>query len=145
LASSLVIAEHDNSNISLGTLSTVTAASQIGGDISVLVIGKGVDAAAKHAATIKGVSKVLVLDNDIFSHLLAEDQSNAVTQIAKNFSHILAPSTANGKNYIPRTAALLNSSPLSDVLAVIDADTFKRPMYAGNAISTVKMSSANKV
>jgi len=144
LASTLVIAEHTNGVISAGTLSTVTAASKIGGDVSVLVMGKGVDGAAKHAATIKGVSKVLTLDDEVFSHKIAENQSSAVTQLAKKFSHILAPSTANGKNYIPRTAALLNSAPLSDVLAVIDENTFKRPMYAGNAIATVKMSSAIK-
>ncbi len=87
---------------------------------------------------------MLSLDNDIFSHLLAENQSSAVAQIAKSYTHILAPATGNGKNYIPRTAALMNCSPLSDVTAVIDEETFKRPMYAGNAISTVKMSNANK-
>jgi len=107
-------------------------------------MGKGVGDAAKHASSIKGVSKVLTLDDEAFSHKIAETQSAAVSQLAKKFSHILAPSTANGKNYIPRTAALLNSAPLSDALAVIDENTFKRPMYAGNAIATVKMSSANK-
>ncbi len=113
--------------------------------MSVLVIGKNVDSVAKHASTIKGVSKVLVLDNDVFANLIAENQASAVTQVAKNYSHILAPSTGNGKNYIPRAAALLNSSPLSDILSVVDQDTFKRPMYAGNAIATVKMTDANKV
>lgn len=110
-----------------------------------MVLGKGVDGAAKHAATVKGVSKVLTLDDEVFATRIAENQSSAVTQLAKKYTHILAPSTANGKNYLPRTAALLNSAPLSDVLAVIDENTFKRPMYAGNAIATVKMSSPNKV
>ncbi len=110
-----------------------------------LVTGKGVDAVAKHASTVANVTKVLVLDNAALEHSLAEDLSGVVTQIAKKYSHVLAPSSNNGKNFMPRAAAVLDCSPLTDIIAVIDESTFKRPMYAGNAISTVKMTNETKV
>lgn len=113
--------------------------------ISVLVLGKGLDAVAKHAAGVSGVTKVLVVENEALANSLAEDVSAVVTQVAKKYTHILAPSTNNGKNYLPRAAALLDSSPLSDILAVVDENTFKRPMYAGNAIATMKMTNDHKV
>eukprot|EP00598_Pedospumella_elongata_P002824 CAMPEP_0184974218 /NCGR_PEP_ID=MMETSP1098-20130426/5755_1 /TAXON_ID=89044 /ORGANISM="Spumella elongata, Strain CCAP 955/1" /LENGTH=329 /DNA_ID=CAMNT_0027496763 /DNA_START=24 /DNA_END=1013 /DNA_ORIENTATION=- len=143
-ASSLVVAEHDGAVLSAGTLSTITAASKIGGDISVLVLGKGLDAVAKNAAGVAGVTKVLVAENDALVNSMAEDVAAVVTQVAKKHTHILAASTNNGKNFMPRAAAILDSSPLSDILAVVDENTFKRPMYAGNAIATMKMTNAHK-
>lgn len=113
--------------------------------ISVLVTGKNLDAVAKHASSISNVSKVLVLENEALIHSLAEDMSAVLVQVAKKYTHVLAPSSNNGKNFIPRAAALLNSSPLTDVLAVVDENTFKRPMYAGNAIATMKMTNDTKV
>jgi electron transfer flavoprotein alpha subunit len=113
--------------------------------ITVLVAGKNVDAVAKHASSISNVTKVLVLNNDALEHSLAEDMSAVVVQIAKKYTHVLAPATNNGKNFIPRAAAVLNCSPLTDVLAVVDESTFKRPMYAGNAIATMKMTNDVKV
>ena len=108
-------------------------------------MGKNLDAVAKHAADVTNVTKVLVLENDALVNNLAEDVSAVVTQVAKKYTHILAASTNNGKNYLPRAAALLDSSPLSDILAVVDENTFKRPMYAGNAIATMKMTNEHKV
>lgn len=113
--------------------------------VSVLLLGKGLDTVAKHAAGVSGVTKVLVVENEALVNSLAEDVSAVVTQVAKKYTHILAPSTNNGKNYLPRAAALLDSSPLSDILAVVDESTFKRPMYAGNAIATMKMTNDHKV
>jgi electron transfer flavoprotein alpha subunit len=110
-----------------------------------LLVGKDVKAASIHASKIEDVSKVLILEDDKYLHLLAEDFSNLLSNVSKNFTHVLAPSTNNGKNFIPRTAALLDSSPLSEVLLVVDSETFKRPMYAGNAIATVKMTNSIKV
>lgn len=140
----LVIAEHDSKVISNGTLSTITAAQKIGGDISVLVVGKNINDVAKNASTINNITKVLTVDDSKYSNVLAEDMSELIVQIAKSYSHVLAPSSNNGKNFIPRAAAMLDSSPLSEVMGVIDSETFKRPMYAGNAIATVKMTSAVK-
>jgi electron transfer flavoprotein alpha subunit len=109
------------------------------------VAGKNVDAVAKHAASISNVTKVLVLNNDALEHSMAEDMSAVVVQVAKKYTHVWAPATNNGKNFIPRAAAVLNCSPLTDVLAVVDESTFKRPMYAGNAIATMKMTNDLKV
>lgn len=110
-----------------------------------LVAGKNVDAAAKHAASISNVTKVVSVTSDALEHSLAEDMSSLLVQVAKNYTHVLAPSTNNGKNFIPRAAAVMDCSPLSDVIAVVDENTFKRPMYAGNAIATMKMSNSIKV
>lgn len=145
-ASSLVIAEHDGSAVSGGTLSTITAASKIGGDVSVLVAGKGAKTAAEYAATVTGVSKVLVAESEALADGLAENMAELVKVAASSgsYTHILAASSNHGKNFIPRAAAQLDSSPLMDVLEVVDDSTFKRPMYAGNAIATVKMSDAIK-
>lgn len=144
-ASSLVIAEHDGCSVSPGTLATVTAASKLGGDVDLLVLGfKCGDVSAKAAATL-GVKTVLVVDNELFAHRNAEDLSKAVVALLKRteicaYSHVLAASSNHGKNFLPRVAALLDASPLTDVLKVIDSETFQRPMYAGSAIATVKMS-----
>ena len=110
-----------------------------------MVVGKGVDAVAKSAAAVDNVTKVLVVDNEALEHSLAEDMSNVLVQVAKNYTHILAPSSNFGKNFMPRAAAVMDCSPLTDIISVVNETTFKRPMYAGNAISTVEMSNAVKV
>jgi len=134
----LIVAEHDNSTLKAATLHAVTAATQIGGDVTVLVAGEGAQAAADQAAKIAGVSKVLLADNAAYGHQLAENVAPLVAELGKDYSHILAQATTTGKNLLPRVAALLDVGQLSDIVAVESADTFKRPIYAGNAIATVK-------
>ena len=141
----LVYAEHDNSALNKVTLSVVAAAKEIGGDITVLVAGKGCGAVAEEAAKIDGVSKVLCADNDAYEHQLAENVGDLVAEVGADYSHILAAATTTGKNFAPRAAALLDVAQISEISDVIDADTFKRPIYAGNAIATVKSSDAKKV
>lgn len=141
----LIIAEHDNTLVKGATLNTVTAAAAIGGDIHVLVAGTNCQAAAEAAAKIAGVSKVLVADNAAYGHQLAENVSLLVAELGKGYSHILSPATTNGKNFLPRVAALLDVSQISEISKVISADTFERPIYAGNAIATVQSSEAIKV
>ncbi|MFZ5722802.1 MAG: electron transfer flavoprotein subunit alpha/FixB family protein [Pseudomonadota bacterium] len=141
----LVIAEHDNASVKPATLNTVTAAQKIGGDIHVLVAGKGCGAAAQAAAKIAGVSKVLVADDAAYEHQLAENMSKLVAGLGGSYSHILAPATTNGKNTLPRVAALLDVEQISEIQEVVSADTFKRPVYAGNAIATVQSSDKIKV
>lgn len=139
----LVIAEHDNQSIKAATLNTITAATQCGGDVHVLVAGANAQAAADAAAKIAGVSKVLLADAPHFAEGLAENVAEQVLAIASDYSHILAPATAYGKNVLPRVAAKLDVAQLSDITKVDGPDTFERPIYAGNAIATVK--SADKV
>ncbi|RVT54151.1 electron transfer flavoprotein subunit alpha/FixB family protein [Rubrivivax albus] len=141
----LVIAEHDNASIKGATLNTVSAAAACGGDVHVLVAGHDAGAAAQAAAQIAGVAKVLHADAEGLAHGLAENMAAQVLAIAKNYSHILFPATAGGKNVAPRVAALLDVAQVSDATKVIDADTFERPIYAGNAIATVKSADAIKV
>ncbi|ASL25941.1 electron transfer flavoprotein subunit alpha/FixB family protein [Azotobacter chroococcum] len=141
----LVIAEHDNAVLAAATLNTVTAARAIGGDIHVLVAGSGCAAVAESAAKIAGVAKVLVADDAAYGHLLAENVAPLIAGLAKNYSHVLAPASTNGKNYLPRVAALLDVDQISEIVAVESADTFKRPIYAGNAIATVQSSAPIKV
>lgn len=141
----LVIAEHDNSEIKVATLSTVAAAQAIGGDVVVLVAGQGCGSAAEAAAKIAGVSKVLVADNAAYGHQLAENLAELLAEIGKDYSHILAAATTTGKNFMPRVAALLDVAQISEVIGVESADTFKRPIYAGNVIATVQSSDAIKV
>ena len=141
----LVYAEHDNVSIKGATLNTVAAAKAIGGDIHVLVIGAGCQAAAEAAAKIDGVSKVLVADNAAYGHQLAENIGALVAELGKGYSHILAPATSNGKNFLPRVAALLDVNQISEISKVVSPDTFERPIYAGNAIATVQSSDAIKV
>jgi len=141
----LVYAEHDNSELKSATLNTIAAAKEIGGDIHILVAGANCGSVAEQAAQIPGVQKVLVADKAVYGHQLAENIALLVTELGKNYSHILAAATTTGKNFLPRVAALLDVAQLSDVSAVISADTFKRPIYAGNAIATVKSSDAIKV
>jgi electron transfer flavoprotein alpha subunit len=142
---SLVIAEHDNASIKGATLNTVTAAVACGGDVHVLVAGHNAGAAAQAAAQIAGVSKVIHADAEGLAHGLAENVAAQVLAIAGNYSHILFPATASGKNVAPRVAAKLDVAQLSDVTLVVSADTFERPIYAGNAIATVQSKDAVKV
>ncbi|MEJ5124649.1 FAD-binding protein [Comamonas sp. MYb21] len=141
----LVIAEHDNQTIKTATLNTVTAALACGGDVHVLVAGEGAAAAAQAAAQIAGVAKVILADGPALKDGLAENLAAQVLAIAGNYSHILAPATASGKNVAPRVAAKLDVAQISDITKVVSADTFERPIYAGNAIATVQSIDATKV
>jgi electron transfer flavoprotein alpha subunit len=142
---SLVIAEHDNASIRPATLNTVTAAAQCGGEVHVLVAGLNAGAAAQAAAQISGVAKVIHVDGEPFAHGLAENVAAQVVSIAASYSHILFPATASGKNIAPRVAALLDVAQISDITKVDAADTFERPIYAGNAIAIVQSLDATKV
>jgi electron transfer flavoprotein alpha subunit len=142
---SLVIAEHDNVSIKGATLNTVTAAAACGGDVHVLVAGHNAGAAAAAAAQIAGVAKVIHADSEALAHGLAENVAAQVLAIAGNYSHILFPATAGGKNVAPRVAAKLDVAQISDITKVDSADTFERPIYAGNAIATVQSTDATKV
>lgn len=141
----LVIAEHDNSQIKSGTLNTVTAAQKLGSDVHLLVAGAGCAAAADAAKQIAGVSKVLLADAAALAHPLAENLTPLVVDLAKQYSHVLAPATTFGKNLLPRVAALLDVAQISEITAVESADTFVRPVYAGNVMATVQSSDAIKV
>ncbi|GGO83913.1 electron transfer flavoprotein subunit alpha [Marinobacterium nitratireducens] len=141
----LIVAEHDNATLKGATLHAVSAAAQIGGDVAVLVAGEGCQAVADEAAKVAGVAKVLLADNAAYGHQLAENVAPLVAELGKDFSHILAPATTTGKNLLPRVAALLDVGQISEIVAVEGADTFKRPIYAGNAIATVKSLDAIKV
>jgi electron transfer flavoprotein alpha subunit len=141
----LVIAEHDNTSIKGATLNTVTAAAQCGGDVHVLVAGSNAGAAAAAAAHIAGVSKVIHADEAGLAHGLAENVTAQIMAIAANYSHIVFPATASGKNVAPRVAAKLDVGQVSDITKVISPDTFERPIYAGNAIATVQATDAVKV
>ena len=141
----LVIADHDNNSVLSSTLNVVTAAQKIGGDVVVLVAGQNAQGAADAAAKIAGVSKVLLADNAAYAHQLAENVSKLIADLGKGYTHILASATTNGKNIFPRVAALLDVSMISEIITVESADTFKRPIYAGNAIATVKSEEAIKI
>lgn len=136
----LVIAEHDNKALNAATLNVVAAAQKIGGDITVLVVGSGAQAVADQAAKVAGVSKVLLADDAAYANQLAENVAKLVAELGKGYNHILAASTTTGKNILPRAAALLDVSMITDIIAVDSANTFKRPIYAGNAIATVESS-----
>ncbi len=141
----LVIAEHDNASIKGATLNTVTAARACGGDVHVLVAGHNAAAAAQAASQIAGVAKVIHADAEGFAHGLAENVAAQVLAMAGSYSHILFPATASGKNIAPRVAAKLDVAQISDITKVEGADTFERPIYAGNAIATVQSTDATKV
>lgn len=134
----LVYAEHDNQELKPATLATITAAGQIDSDIHVLVAGLHAQAVADSATQVAGVSKVLLADNPAFANALAENIAPLVVELAGNYSYIIAPATTTGKNFLPRVAALLDVSMVSDITAVVDEKTFERPIYAGNAIATVQ-------
>ena len=141
----LVIAEHDNAALNAATLNVVAAAKQIGGDIEVLVAGEACAAVADAAAKIDGVSKVVVADNAAYKYQIAESMGDLVAELGAGYSHILAAASTTGKDFMPRTAALLDVNMISDIVAVESADTFVRPIYAGNAIATVQSSDSVKV
>ena len=141
----LVLAEHDNRNLKKATLNTVAAAQKLGADIHVLVAGHHAGEAAKAAAQVAGVKKVLHADAPHLGEFLAENLAALVVSVAKNYSHLLAPATSTGKDVMPRAAALLDVQQISDISAVEGADTFVRPIYAGNALATVKSKDAIKV
>ena len=141
----LVLADHDNGQLAGATLNTVTAASQIGGDIHVLVAGDASGDVARAAAAVAGVAKVLVANGDSLGHGIAENVAPLIQEVASGYSHILAPATTTGKNIMPRVAALLDVMQISDIVQVIDANTFQRPIYAGNALATVTSDEAIKI
>ncbi|HEX4880993.1 MAG TPA: FAD-binding protein [Porticoccaceae bacterium] len=142
----LVIAEHDKGDLKGATLATIAAARNLGDQIDVLVAGAADCAAvAAKAAAAAGVSRVLVAENAAYDHMLAENTALLVAELAKNYSHVLAPATTNGKNVIPRAAALLDVQAISDICGVVAADTFQRPIYAGNIIATVQTADAIKL
>ena len=141
----LVLAEHDNSVLNSATLNTVAAATRLGGGIHVLVAGHSARAAAEAAAKITGVHKILLADDAVYAHALAEPLAALVTGLASSYSHVLAPATSRGKNVLPRVAAQLDVAAISDVTAVVSEDTFERPIYAGNAIATVQSCDKVKV
>jgi len=143
--STLVVAEHDNAELKPQTRVALAAAQAIGGDVDVLVVGSGADAVAQAAAAVGGVNKVLLADNPAYANQLAENVAAAVVAVADGYSHILAAHTTSGKNYLPRVAALLGVAQISDIVGVDSPDTFKRPIYAGNAIATVKSNDSVKV
>jgi electron transfer flavoprotein alpha subunit len=141
----LVLADHNNKSLSAATRNAVTAAAAVGGDIHILVAGSGCADAAKQAAAIQGVAKVLVCDNAAYSWPLAENIAPLIASIGKNYSHIMATATTTAKDVFPRAAALLDVTMISEITAVVAPDTFVRPIYAGNALETVKTSEALKV
>ena len=141
----LVLAEHDNTAIKSATLNTVTAATKLDKQVVVLVAGHQCAGAAESAAKIEGVSKVLVADAAYYAHPLAENLANLVVTLAHGYTHILAPATTSGKNVMPRVAALLDVAQISDIVAIESADTFVRPIYAGNVLATVRSPDAVKV
>jgi len=141
----LVIVEHDNSCLKPATLNSVTAAQAIGGDIDLLVAGANCQSVAAEAAKVGGIRKVLVADNAAYAHSLAENVAPLIAEVGAGYSHILATATTTAKNIMPRAAALMDVQAISEISAVISADTFKRPIYAGNVIATVQSSDAIKV
>lgn len=141
----LLVAEHDHSSLSDQTSKALSAASQIGGDIEILVAGKDAKGAADAAAKLNGVSKVLLADSDEYANLLAEPMAALIVSLADNYDAIIAPATAACKNFLPRVAALLDVMQITEITEVVAPDTFKRPIYAGNAVQTVKSSDAKKV
>jgi electron transfer flavoprotein alpha subunit len=141
----LVVADHDNAALQPATLNTITAAAAIGGDITVLVAGSGSSAVADEAAKVAGVSKVLHADAAELGNGLAENIAPTVVAAAAGMTHVLAPATTYGKNLLPRVGALMDVQPISDISAIVSADTFERPIYAGNAIATVQSTDAVKV
>jgi electron transfer flavoprotein alpha subunit len=141
----LVLAEHDHAALKPATLNTVAAASKLSGELHVLVAGRNADGAAASAAKVSGVAKVLRAEDEAYAHPLAEDLAKLLVGLAKTYAHVLAPATTFGKNVMPRVAALLDVAQISDISGVVAPDTFERPIYAGNAIATVKSSDPVKI
>ena len=143
--STLVIAEHDNTNLKPATLNTVAAANVIGGAVHILVAGNACQSVADEAAAVDGVEKVILAEDPAYENQLAESAANLIKSIANDYSHILAPATTFGKNVLPRLSALLDVQQISEITEVVSEDTFKRPIYAGSCIATVKSSDSTKV
>ena len=143
--STLVIAEHDNTNLKPATLNTVAAANVIGGAVHILIAGNACQSVADEAAAVEGVEKVILADDSAYENQLAESTANLIQSISANYSHILAPATTFGKNVLPRLSALLDVQQISEITEVVSDDTFKRPIYAGSCIATVKSSDSIKV
>ena len=143
--STLVIAEHDNTNLKPATLKTVAAANVIGGAVHILVAGNACQSVADEAAAVDGVEKVILADDSAYENQLAESTANLIKSIANDYSHIFAPATTFGKNVLPRLSALLDVQQISEITEVVSEDTFKRPIYAGSCIATVKSSDSTKV
>ncbi|MBE0359034.1 electron transfer flavoprotein subunit alpha/FixB family protein [Pseudoalteromonas aliena] len=141
----LVIAEHDNGALKPETSKTINAAVKMGFPVDVLIAGNSLSTMSAQVASIDGVANVLVADNSVYKHQLAESMADLVLSLSGNYSHIVASATTTGKNFMPRVAALLDVAQISEIIAVVDADTFKRPIYAGNAIATVKSLDSKKV
>ena len=141
----LVVVEHDNEELKGATLNTVTAAKEIGSEIDLLVAGFSCDSVADQACSMPGIGKVLVANNESYKNFLAENIGTLISEVGKGYSHILAAATSNGKNFMPRVAALLDVSQVSEIISVLTEDTFERPIYAGNCIATVKSSDSIKV
>lgn len=143
--STLVVAEHDNSSLNVATLNAVAAAQALGSDVDILVAGGDCSGAAAAAQAVAGIGKVLCADNAAYAHQLAENVSLLIADVGANYDNVLAASTSNGKNIMPRVAALLDVAQISDIISVESPDTFKRPIYAGNVIATVQSADAKKV
>ena len=143
--STLVIAEHDNEALRPVTLNVVAAAQAIGNDFDILVAGHGCAAVAEEAAKVGGAGKVLLADHAAYEHALAENMAALVAELGQNYDHVLAAHTTTGKNFLPRVAALLDTQMISDIIGVVSTDTFERPIYAGNALATVKSNDAKRV
>ena len=141
----LLIAEHDNAHLKDATAKAMTAAKALGGDVHILVAGKGAQAVADAAAKLDGAAKVLLADGDVYEHQLAEPLAALVVSLAKDYDAIVSPATTTGKNFMPRVAALLDVMQISDIVKVESPDTFVRPIYAGNALQTVKSTDPKKV
>lgn len=141
----LVIADHDNEHLKPVTLSTLAAAVEVGGDIDLLIAGRNCRGVAEEASSIGGVSRVLIADNEAYEHALAENIAPLVVELASQYTHVITAHTTTGKNFLPRVAALLDVQMISDIIAVDSEDVFKRPVYAGNAIATVKSKDSKKV
>ena len=134
----LVIAEHDNIELKGATLNTVTAAKEISSEIDLLIAGSNCSSVVDKASLLDGINRVLVADKPAYKNFLAENIGSLVAEIGKNYSHILAPATTNGKNFLPRVAALLDVAQISDISSIVNEDTFERPIYAGNCVATVQ-------
>ena len=141
----LVIAEHDNSELKVATLNAVAAGMEIGGDIDILIAGSDCDAVADAASQIPGINQILLANKESYKNALAENIGNLVVELADGYSHIVTAATSNGKNFMPRVAAKLDVSQVSDISAVVSEDTFERPIYAGNCIATVQSTDSVKV
>ncbi|WP_169543431.1 electron transfer flavoprotein subunit alpha/FixB family protein [Sneathiella aquimaris] len=141
----LVFADHDNAALGAATLNAVTAATELGGDVHILVAGSGCSAVADEAAKVAGVAKVVLVDDAAYTNALAENTADLIVSLAAEYDAVVAPATTSGKNILPRVAALLDVAQISEITAVVSADTFVRPIYAGNAMATVQSSDAKKV